>query len=118
MTILCHGNSPVDIHLKGIGKLQIQPGCKGYSTSTLLYRSSVISNTSMQITGDILSQIDLKSVCCEELGVKVSLNQVPVEKAYRKTTAHLGDLRAASASVSDLMESERARMGKQLCTLS
>jgi hypothetical protein len=104
MTILCHGNGPVDLHLKGIGKLQLQPGCKGYSTSTLLYGSSVINNTSMQITGDILSQIDLKSVCCEELGVTVNLKQIPVQIAYRKTTAHLSDLRSASASVSDLME--------------
>jgi hypothetical protein len=104
MTIFCPSNCPVDIHLKGISKLQVQPGCKGYSASTLLYGSSVISNTSVQITGDILSQIYLKCVCCEEFGVKVNLNQVPVEIAYRKTTAHLGDLRSASASVSDLME--------------
>ena len=95
MTILCHGNSPVDIHLKGIGKLQLQPGCAG---------SAVVGKTSMQIMGDILSQIELKSVCCEELGVKVNLEQVPVEIAYRKTTAHLDDLRSASVSVSDLME--------------
>jgi hypothetical protein len=64
----------------------------------------VINNTSMQITGDILSQIDLKSVCCEELGVTINVKQIPVEMAYRKTTAHLSDLRAASASVTDLME--------------
>jgi hypothetical protein len=58
----------------------------------------------MQITGDFLSQNDLKSVCCEELGVTVNLKQIPVQIAYRKTTAHLRDLISASASVSDLME--------------
>jgi hypothetical protein len=58
----------------------------------------------MQITGDLLSQIDLKYVCCEELGVKVNLSQIPVEAVYRKTTAHLDDLRSASARVSDLLE--------------
>jgi len=68
ITILCYDHSPVDVHLKGIGKLQVHSGCKGYSTSTLLYGSSVVGNISMQVTGDFLSQIDLKNVCCEELG--------------------------------------------------
>jgi len=60
MTILCHNNNAVDIHLKGVGKLQVYPGCKGYSTSTLLYGSSIIGNTSAQITGDLVTQIDLQ----------------------------------------------------------
>jgi hypothetical protein len=47
MTILCHDNNPVDVHLKGLGKLQVHSGCKGYSTSTLLYGSSVVGNTSV-----------------------------------------------------------------------
>jgi len=58
----------------------------------------------MQITGDFLSQIDLKNVCFEELGVKVNFCQTPVEVAYRNTIAHLGDLRSASTRVSDLLE--------------
>ena len=90
ITILCYVNSP--------------SGCKGYSTSTLLYGNSVVGNTSMQITEDFLYQIDLKHVCCEELGVKVNFCQTPVEAAYRKIIAHLDDLRSASTSESDLLE--------------
>jgi len=69
--------------LKGIGKLQVHSGCKGYSTRTLLCGSSVVGNISMQITGDFLFQIDLKNVCCEELAVKVNFWQTPVEIADR-----------------------------------
>jgi len=99
MTILCHTNNPVDICLEGVGKLQVHPNCKGYSTSTLLYGSSIVGNTSAQITGDLVSQIDLQYTCCEELGVKVNFSQLPVETAYRKTVAHLDDLRSASRKV-------------------
>jgi hypothetical protein len=58
----------------------------------------------MQITGDFLSQIDLKNVCCEELGVKLNFCQTPIEVAYRKPVAHLDDLRSVSTRVSDLLD--------------
>ena len=77
MTIVCHENKPEDIYLKGVGKLQVFPGCKGYSTSALLYGSSVAGNTSVQIPGDLLSQIDIKYACCEELGVKIHFSRIP-----------------------------------------
>jgi hypothetical protein len=102
ITILCY-NSPVDVRLKGKGKLQVHSGCKGYTTSTLFY-GSFVGNTSMQITGDFLAQIDLKYVCCEELGVKLNFCQTPVWVAYSKTIAHLDDLRSASTRVSDLLD--------------
>jgi len=99
MTILCHNNNPVDVRLKGVGKLQMYSGCKGYNTSTLLYGSSIVGNTSAQITEDLVSQIDLQYACCEELGAKVNFSQLPVEVVYRKTD----DLRYASRKVSDLL---------------
>jgi len=64
----------------------------------------MVGNTSAQITGDLVSQIDLQYASCEELGVKVNFSQLPVEVAYRKTVAHLDDLRYASRKVSDLLE--------------
>jgi len=104
MAILCYENNPVDVHLKGVGKLQIHPGCKGYSASILLYGSSIVGNVSAQITGDLLSQINLQYDCCEELGVKVNFSQLPVEIAYKKTVSHLEDLRSARTKVSDLLK--------------
>ena len=104
MTILCHNNKPVDLRLKGVGKLQVYPGCKGYSTSDLLYGSSIVGNTSAQITEHLVSQIDLQYACCQELGVKINFRQLPVEVAYWETVAYLDDLRYASRKVSDLLE--------------
>jgi len=104
MTILCYNNCPVDVHLKGIGKLQFHPGCKGYSPNTLLYGISVVGDTSMQVAGDFVSQIDINYVCCEELRAKVNLCRMPVDIAYKKTTAHLDDLRSVSTRVSDLLK--------------
>jgi hypothetical protein len=43
-------------------------------------------------------------ICCEELGSKLGIRQKPVTLVYKKTTAHLGDLRAASTRVSDLKD--------------
>ena len=78
ITILCYDNSPVEVRLKGIGKIQLHPGCTGCSPRTLLYGISVVSNTSLQVAGDFLSQIDLNYVCCEELKSKVNFCQTPV----------------------------------------
>jgi len=89
ITILCYDHNPIDFHLKGIGKLQVHSGCKGYSVSTLLYGISVVGNISMQVTGDFLTQIDLKNVWCEKLGVKVNFCQTPIEVAYKSTISHL-----------------------------
>jgi len=104
MTILCHNNNPVDVRLKGVGQLRLCPGCKGYSTSILLYGSSVVGDTSAQIRGDLVFQIDLQNACCEELGVKVNFSQLPVEVVYRKTVADLDDLRYPGRKISDLLE--------------
>jgi len=42
----------LDIRLQGIGKLQLHPGCTGYSPHTLLYGNTVVGNTSLQLEGD------------------------------------------------------------------
>ena len=60
ITILCYNNHSLDVNLKRIGKLQVHSGCMGYSTSTYLYGSSVVGNTSMQIAGDFYPRLTLK----------------------------------------------------------
>jgi hypothetical protein len=86
VTIPCNKNEPVDAIIQGVSKLHIDaiiqgvsrlhidaiiqgesklhinPGCKGYSTSALLYTSSIVmSNSSLQ-GGDLLTQIPLQLV--------------------------------------------------------
>lgn len=103
VTILCHDNNPVDIHLQGIGKLQLHPGCTGYSPNTLLYGNTAVGNTSLPLEGDFLLQLEFNDVCCEELRVKLHSYPASVDIAYQKTTSHLEDLRSASTKVSELI---------------
>ena len=49
ITILCNNENPVDVSLKGIGKLQVHPGCKGYGTTAILYGNSNVGNVSTQM---------------------------------------------------------------------
>jgi len=84
--------------------LQVHPGCKGYSTTTVRYGKSTVGNTRAEITGDLLSQIDLQYACWEELGFKVNFSLLPVEIAYSTTVAHLDDLRYISTRASELLE--------------
>jgi hypothetical protein len=104
ITILCRNENPVYVSLKGAGKLQVHPGCKGYGTTAILYCSSNIGNISTQLKGDLLSQVTLQYHCCEELGIQVNLSKLAVDLTYRKTVSHLDDLKYASKKVSDLLE--------------
>ena len=69
VTILCQNENPVDVTLRGVGKLHIQTGCKGYSITTILYSNVEAGTTSTRVKGDFLSQVTLQYDCCEELGM-------------------------------------------------
>lgn len=82
VTILCNEKEPVDITLQGIGKLHINSGCKGYSTSALLQTSfTVVSNSSLK-EGDLLTQIPLQYDCCEELGIKYNISNLSIDMNF------------------------------------
>jgi hypothetical protein len=68
MTIVCHDYSRIDIPLKGIGKLHVQPGCKGYSTNNFFYGSSVVSNVSMLLT--FFPRLTLKMFVVKNYGLR------------------------------------------------
>jgi hypothetical protein len=102
VTILCYDSNPLDIRLQGIGKLQLHPGCTGYSPHTLLYGNTAVGNISLQLE-DFLLQLDLNDMCCEKLRAKLNSYQTPVDIAYQQTTSHLEDLRSASTKVSELI---------------
>jgi hypothetical protein len=70
----------------------------------------------VQVAEDLSSHIDLKYVCCEELGVHMNFSQIPVEIAYRKTVTHLDELRSASTKVSDLLEKVNEQEWKNYVT--
>jgi hypothetical protein len=109
ITILCHNENPVDVSLKGVGKLQVHPGCKGYGTTAILYGNFNVGKISTRVNGDLLSLVTLQYDCCEEIGMQVNLSKLTMDLTYRKTVSHLDDLKHAIKKVSDLLEDVQAQ---------
>jgi hypothetical protein len=101
VTVLCDETGPVDTVLQGADKLQINFGCKGFSTSALLQASfTVMSNVSLK--GDLLTQILLQYDCCVELNVKFNLSCLSVDVNFKQTVSHFDGLQCANIKVSEL----------------
>ena len=90
ITLLCQNGNPV---VRGVGKLQIRAGCKGYGTAAILYSLSEVGNTSARVNGDFLTQVTLLYDCSEELGMQINLSKLSMDLTYHKTVSHLDDLK-------------------------
>ena len=102
VTVLCDGKEPADVLLTGVGKLSINSGCKGYSTSALLQTSFTVASNSSVKGGDLLTQVPLRFDCCEELNMRVNLSSIHLDMKFKQIVSHLNDLKYASFKVSDL----------------
>jgi hypothetical protein len=88
--------------LTGIGKLNINTGCKGYGTSAML-QTSVILKTNSSLKGDDeLSQLPLRFDCCEELRLEFNVSSLPLNTEFKHVASHLDDLKHASFKISEL----------------
>jgi hypothetical protein len=85
-----------------MGKLSVNTGCKGYSTSALLQTTFTVTNNSSLKVGDLLTQIHLQYDCCKELGVKRNVSNLPLDMKFKQTVSHLEDLKYASFKVAEL----------------
>jgi hypothetical protein len=90
------------VSIAAVGKLSLQPGCKGYSVSAILYTDNVKQSNETLKKGDIMSQVSLLHDCCEELGVTINLSLLSLEIPHKNITSHLDDLRYTSRKVSEL----------------
>ena len=118
VTILCNDKEPIDVVLKGVGKLSIDSGCKGYSTSAVLQTSTTVPSNSSLKGGDLLTQIPLKFDCCEEMSIKLNVSHVPLDIKSKQLVSHLDDLRYASFKVSELEKEIREQEWKNRHTIS
>jgi len=102
MTVLRNDRDPVDIPLKGAGKLVIDSTCKGYSKATLLQpMRSLFANSSNNRDSQLI-QVKLHNECCEELGTRLNLSTFYLDLNFRETIPHAEDLRYAGIKVRDL----------------
>jgi len=61
-----------------------------------LYGNSVAGNTSVQLTRDLLLQIDFKHACSEDLGVTLNFSQMSADMTLRKAVFRWDDLKLTS----------------------
>jgi hypothetical protein len=102
MTVLCADQDPVDVFLKGAGRLTLDPTCKGYSKAALLQPVRVIKANSSKSGNNQLVQVELHSECCEELGTRLNLSNLKLDLSFRETVSHADDLKYAGVKIKDL----------------
>jgi hypothetical protein len=71
---LCPEKEPLDIVLRGTGKLGIQCGCEGYSLTAMLTTHNNIQVNTSRYGGDLLSKVESNFECCEQLGTSINLS--------------------------------------------
>jgi hypothetical protein len=102
ITILCAGRDPVDVPLKGAGRLSVDSTCKGYSRAALLQPLRKGKANTSNAKEHHLVQVQLHNECCEELGTRVNLSKLNLNLNFRQTVSHADDLRYAGVKIRDL----------------
>jgi len=102
MTILCADRDPIDVPLKGVGKLSIDSNCKGYSRAALLQPLRTARTNASSAKEHRLAQIPLHNECCEELGTEVNISKINLNLKFQQTVSHADDIRYAGIKVRDL----------------
>jgi hypothetical protein len=104
VTIVCQEQEPVEIKLTGIGKLNIDSGCKGYSLTALLTTTNQVQANYTGRGGDILSEVETKFECCEQLGTSINLTHIELNMKLKPAVTYIEDLRYASYRISELQK--------------
>jgi hypothetical protein len=101
ITILCPEKEPVDIVLRGTGKLSIQSECKGYSLTALLATQNNIQVNTSRHGGDFLSEVESHFECCEQFGTSINLShtELDMKLKLKHVVTHMEDLKIASYKI-------------------
>jgi hypothetical protein len=102
ITILCAVQDPVDIPLKGVGKLSVDSNCKGYRRAALLQPLRIGKANKSIERENRLVQVEMHNDCCEDLGTRVDLSKLRLNLSFRQTVSHAEDLRYAIIKVEEL----------------
>ena len=113
ITILCNNNDPIDVPLKGVGKLSISSGCKGYSSSVILMTEEIKGSNSSMDGGDLLSPVNFEYDCCEELSSKLNWSAVNLDTKFKPMLSHLDELKVASFKSSEVEKMVKDEEWKQ-----
>ena len=102
MTIFCAGRDPVDVPLKGAGRLSVGSTCKVYSRAALLQPLRAVTTNKSNTKEYRPAQVLLHNECCEELCTRVNLSKLDLNLYFQQTVSHADDLRHAGNKLRDL----------------
>ena len=111
-TFICgQGQSPQSVTLEGRGKLKLKPGCKGYSTHTMIYAYATIStNTTFP---DIIPNIPIDFDCCLTLEKQPFLDKIQLNLPVSNILSHADELQITSHKIDEvnqLIDNEKWRV--------
>jgi hypothetical protein len=112
ITILCPEKEPVDIVLRGTGKISVQSGCKGYNVRASLATQNNIQVNTSRHGGDLLSKIESHFDCCEQFGTSIYLSHIELDMKLKHVVTHMEDLKFASYKISELENLSREKEWK------
>jgi hypothetical protein len=100
--VICGNREPVELPVKGIGKLRLNSGCKVCSKSAILQTHSLLKSNYSSKSNYFVTKLYLEYDCCEDLKSKVNLSSIHLNTEFWHILSHLNDLKVAIHKVSDI----------------
>lgn len=107
-TFLCENEQPKSITLKGRGRIELKPGCKGYSAHTTIYAYATLS---INVTfPDIIPIPSIDFDCCIAIQDQSYLDKIELNLPISNILSHSDELKITSHKideVNDLINDEK-----------
>jgi hypothetical protein len=105
--VLYSDRDPIDVPLRGAGKLILDSTSKGYSRAALLQPVREISVDGSKRANKQSIQVKLQNECCEELGTRLNLSALQLDLNFRETVSPADDFKYVGVKVKDLEKNIR-----------
>ena len=102
LTVLCEGQKPTDVEIKGSGVLSFLSACTGYGNTVIIRSLSVhsVNNTDK----DINKPVNLTHDCCEMTVDALPLDELQLEIPVKSIPTHDGELHLANHRVENVQK--------------
>jgi hypothetical protein len=100
ITVICPGQEPTEIEIKGSGTLTFLADCTGYGEKILI--RSITTHSVNRTNKDIISPLQLEVNCCETQFNRISLNELQLESPIKNILTHNNELEMASYKIKEV----------------
>lgn len=102
-TILCgESQSPKSLTLEGRGRLQMQPGCKGYSVHSVIFAYATI--TSNATFPDVIPNTPIDLDCCLTASQQTYLEKIKLNLPISNVLSHTDELQVTAHKIEEVNE--------------